>query len=93
MTQRAVSPTICLESVRCSPTGDISTYSEGSATTRGKGCDSGSGRSATMSRYTSGSYRRRGGAIGMTGGVTLRTGKSSNDTGMSGTGGTGVIEM
>ena len=27
----------------------------------------------------------------MTGGCTLRTGKSSNDTGMSGTGGTGVI--
>ena len=43
-----------------------------------------------MSRYT-GSYRRRGGAVGMTGGCTLRTGKSSNDTGMSGTGGTGVI--
>ena len=27
----------------------------------------------------------------MTGGGTLRTGKYSNDTGMSGTGGTGVI--
>ena len=44
-----------------------------------------------MSRYTSGSYMRRGGAIGMTGGGTLRTGKSSNDTGMPGTGGTGMI--
>ena len=44
-----------------------------------------------MSRYTLGSYGRRGGAIGMTGGGTLRTGKSSNNTGMSGTGGTGVI--
>ena len=44
-----------------------------------------------MSRYASGSYRRRRGAIGMTGGGTLRTGKFSNDTGMSGTEGTGVI--
>ena len=34
---------------------------------------------------------RRGGAIGMTGGGTLRTGKSSNDTGMSGTGGISSI--
>ena len=46
---------------------------------------------ARSTRYTSGSYRRRGRVVGMTGGGTLRTGKSPNDTGMSGTGGIGVI--
>ena len=36
-----------------------------------------------MSRYTSGSYRRRGGAVGMTGGGTLRTGKSVMNSGIN----------